>query len=132
MLTKEEIAYIRDWAESGNESRLLPDDRELTFELWKWDDKRGHIVLNETGLTIANQASEIERLKMAAGMNVLRHESDQCKSANEIERLKAALAQANEVAEDYAQLFDQEKGLSYVDTDDLETMRRNLKELTSE
>lgn len=123
MLTKEEIAYIRSKAGSlfspedaparVRETCCLVHERETCCLV---HDKTGRAALSLAGTTIAHQAAEIERLKAASALKG--------KLVDENHKLKAALVQANEVAEALLLFLEP--------SDAIETMRKNLRELASE
>lgn len=146
-LSPEAIAYVRKWAAEGNEPRDIFDagfEYSTLKTLVRYAGaSRKECVLGPTGLTIATQSEEIagfRKLHVVLGCFPGDTPDDFLVAAQELlderrkfvienMKLRAALKQANETAEECAGEILMKMD---VPTEDIETMRANAKELLDE
>lgn len=111
-MTEEELAYIVDWYESGNESR--EDDYDMVASATSLAHGSDYLYqLNKAGITIAKLTLENRKLRQKSGAEVMRdielgfrHGTgfpDRIEELEEeIRKLRAAFEQACETADIYA------------------------------
>jgi hypothetical protein len=129
-MTPEEIDYIREWAASGNEPRFV--DRIPSVVMFRCCGPLqiggGSWALSESGLTIASQAERIRELESEHAGQI----EYELMIREEYDELKAAFAQACEVAEEGFSILEGEFGykeLTELEFKGLETMRANRERL---